>query len=512
MQATALPQAEQSSPIHMVASVARLILSVAVMLTLVCSPVSAGSAVPAFPGAQGGGAVSVGGRGGQVIEVTNLNDSGSGSLRACVTASGPRTCVFRVGGTINLLSALYITNPYLTVAGQTAPGDGILIKGPNNTQDMIPLEAHDVIWRYTRVAHGYNQTLNDIFRSQGNSSGANFNLYAGSYNTILDHNSTYWNMDEGLGAWADFNTGLSNVTFSYNIVAEAMATHSTGYLVGGSFASGMVNIDIHHNLTMNNSHRNPQAQAAEMRHVNNLTYNNKLRIVQLQPSGGLNIKNDFIGNIYKQGPLNLNPTQGLAHEYMLAGPQSLYLSLNKGFTQPDPNGDQWIMAYEGYGNGPEVGPAPSAWRRTTPLPNTLLYPITAEPVASLEASLLPIVGAARRLACDGTWVTNRNSVDSRLINQYQTNTGISSLVSNESEVGGFPVTLNGTPCLDTDHDGMPDVWETARGLNPQSAADTNQDRDGDGYTNLEEYLNGTGAGSGSTDNSSPAAPSGFVVR
>ena len=87
-------------------------------------------AVPAFPGAEGGGAVSIGGRGGTVLRVTNLNDSGAGSLRACVTASGPRICVFTVGGTINLSSMLYITTSYLTVAGQTAPGDGIFIKAP----------------------------------------------------------------------------------------------------------------------------------------------------------------------------------------------------------------------------------------------------------------------------------------------------------------------------------------------------------------------------------------------
>ncbi len=103
----------------------------------VFAPTFASAAVPAFPGAQGGGAVSVGGRGGAVIEVTNLNDFGAGSLRACVLASGPRTCVFRVGGTINLLSMLRITTRYLTVAGQTAP-----------SQNMVVIAINDVIFRY----------------------------------------------------------------------------------------------------------------------------------------------------------------------------------------------------------------------------------------------------------------------------------------------------------------------------------------------------------------------------
>ena len=109
------------------------------------APSFASAAVPAFPGAQGGGAVSVGGRGGQVIEVTNLNDSGAGSLRACVLASGPRTCVFRVGGTINLLSTLDISKSFLTIAGQTAPGGGIQLSGKNMAEDVI-LITEQLMW------------------------------------------------------------------------------------------------------------------------------------------------------------------------------------------------------------------------------------------------------------------------------------------------------------------------------------------------------------------------------
>ena len=135
---------------------------------------------------------------------------------------------------------------------------------------------------------------------------------------------------------------------------------------------------------------------------------------------------------------------------------------------------------------------PVAWRRSTPLPN-MTYPIIAEPVEGLEASLLPIVGASRRLDCNGNWVANRDAVDLRLINQYHTNTGNRFLLANESQVGGFPVIANGTPCPDSDHDGMPDQWEISKGLQPNSAADRNAIA-GSGYTNLEVYLAGAGSG------------------
>jgi PKD repeat protein len=134
-----------------------------------------------------------------------------------------------------------------------------------------------------------------------------------------------------------------------------------------------------------------------------------------------------------------------------------------------------------------MGAVPTAWRRTTKLTDTT-YPITVEPVANIEASIIPTVGASRRLACDGTWVMNRDSVDTRLINQYNAGVGDTALPVTEADVGGFPTISNGTPCLDTDHDGMPDVWETANGFNPNNIADRNTVAS-NGFTNLENYLN-----------------------
>jgi hypothetical protein len=157
------------------------------------------AALPAFPGAQGGGANSVGGRGGNVYEVTNLNDSGTGSLRACVEDNlnyGPRTCVFRVGGTIVLNSSMNVTHPYLTVAGQTAPGGGIQIRLNNaltytSGNYIFVVAAHDVILRYLRLRHGYIPGDNPANYWSGGAVATNLTS-DGGYNIIVDHNSMEW--------------------------------------------------------------------------------------------------------------------------------------------------------------------------------------------------------------------------------------------------------------------------------------------------------------------------------
>ena len=438
----------------------------------------------AFPGAQGGGAASVGGRGGAVIEVTNLNDSGTGSLRACAeVATGPRTCVFRVGGTIQLASALYIRNPYLTIAGQTAPGGGILLSGKNMTDTMMWVGGHDVVIRYIRFRKGYNSGC-----SPSANCGSNINIGGTeAYNIVIDHSSLSWNQDEGIGPWSIKN----NVTLSWNLFAEGIQGHATGILTGSgdsTVAANMTNIDMHHNLIMNNTHRNPQIGNKSTRFVNNINYNHSAHAMQVL--GGSSV--DVIGNINKKGPLS-----GTYHEVHAQdnpgdapiGSPSLYLSGNIGWNQTNSSGDQWLLANKVVTyNGPSAGAIPSAWRRTTPLANTA-YPIIAEPVGNLAANLLPTVGASRRLTCDGAWVSNRDSVDTRLVNQYNTNTGNNFIVASETQVGGFPTIANGTPCTDTDHDSMPDAWETARGLNPNNAADRNTIAS-NGYTNLENYLSG----------------------
>ena len=170
-----------------------------------------------------------------------------------------------------------------------------------------------------------------------------------------------------------------------------------------------------------------------------------------------------------------------------SGNSSLYVAGNIGPNNANPVNDNWVMVREITDeNGDTVGALSTKYRRATPLP-ALPVPITVDPVNTLEAVMLPTVGASQRLDCLGNWVPNRDAVDTRIINEYNTSRGI--IPATENDVGGFPVIANGTPCPDSDHDGMPDAWEQAHRLNPNNAADGAQ-ISSNGYTNLENYLNG----------------------
>jgi pectate lyase len=425
-----------------------------------------------------------------VFEVTNLNDAGTGSLRACVEAYGPRTCVFRVGGTIELRSELAVSNPFLTVAGQTAPGDGVLISGKAMNDNVVLISTHDVIWRYTRVRVGYHGDCGDRCISA-----IAIISSASVYNVVIDHNSISWNEDEGIGVWGNSTEPMYDITLSWNLLAEPLANHPTSLLIGAerrTFADAMTDVDIHHNLVISANHRNPLAKNKSMRLISNIFYNYDFYATQL--GGG--IKADIIGNYYHAGP-----DTGAVHEVQAFprgneesahGTLSLYLAGNKGPNHNDPNSDNWSdMTSEVSGeNGAEIGPlSEQSYRRGTPMAARHVA-ITIDHVDDLEGIVLPIVGASRRLDCGGKWVAGRDAVDLRLIDEYRTGTATGFGLADESAVGGFPNVAGGTPCADTDHDGMPDGWESRVGLDPSDPADRNGDRNGDGYTNLEEYLSG----------------------
>lgn len=474
-------------------------LSLAVLVFLL-APVA--MAIPTFPGAQGGGAISVGGRGGTVIEVNTLSNSGAGSLRACTDALVPRTCVFRIGGTIQLTNELIIRNPFITIAGQTAPGGGILLSGKFSSQSMIRILAANTVMRYIRVRKGWTAACGDGATSD---CGANVIVGGGGKSPVMvDHVSASWNQDEGIASDAQTVNGI---TFSYNISAPELKDHPTSAYIGSDSPAQSLNVDFHHNLFMNGSHRVPLAKGGSGRHINNLYYNHQRYYTQIGGGGSV----DVVANKFRRGP---QAPSLAAHEiqayfnssgtsnFGMPGAPSIFLSGNIGWHQTNAAGDQWLMgARIDTENAGENGtPIPTGWRRGAPLPNTT-HPIIVEPVANIEASILPTVGASRRLDCSGNWVMNRDAVDTRLISQYTNNTGISVRPLTEDGLGGFPSIANGTPCPDDDHDGMPNVWETSRGLNPNNAADRNGVQP-TGYTNLEVYL----AGAGGTEPPDPPLP------
>jgi len=510
--------------------------------------------VPAFPGAEGGGALSQGGRGGAVFEVTNLDDSGTGSLRACVQAWGPRTCVFRVGGTIVLRSTLWILSPYLTIAGQTAPGDGVQLVGPFSTGDAaspdngagattVVIGTHDVVLRYLRVRHGL--VRGDLCGGSGcdwarcragdRQNGACVIIthpdsidisptaldYGNAESIVFDHVSSQWGEGKALGAWNNIGVNkVRRVTVQWSLLGETLKSHSTGLIIGSDnpgceatrdFSNSITDFDWHHNLSMSTSHRHPLIKAKTARFVSNLVYNWAYFATQI--GGGAAV--DVLSNSYRRGPM----TNG-SHEIQVypwtanvtvpSGDASLHIAGNVGPNNADPAANNWAKMT--YWIIQETAPENqsgewmldgSAYRRDSPLAPQAV-PITETAVGpGLEELVLAQAGAAARLTCEGTWVPARDVLDTRFIRNYREGSGPSD-GSNEclggsncipqSEIaspeGGFPPLSTGAPCTDSDHDGMPDAWELAHGLDP------NDGRDGaalqpDGYSNLEHFLNGT---------------------
>jgi parallel beta-helix repeat protein len=416
------------------------------------------AAARAFPGAEGFGAYAAGGRGGRVIEVTNLDDSGAGSLRAAVAASGPRIVVFRVGGTIELETLLAINNPYITIAGQSAPGGGIAIKNSaTNTSGALAIDTHDVVLRYLRVRPG-----------AGNHQDA-LTIRAGS-NIIVDHCSFAWAVDEGVNTWQ----GPSNISIQWTIIAEGLhrsthyeGPHSMGLFLGSEKSR---NISVHHNLLAHNNQRNPAIKTAgTVDVVNNVVYNWGVG----QPTAWVGdkfgrIPLNFVGNYYKPGPdSDTSKHAVLVREY--GHGFALFVEGNLGphrptLAQPDhaivaPNGRKYLVRTRN----------------------------EAPPVATTSAS----EALALVLESAGATLPQRDAVDARIVSDVRASTG--RIIDNPAQVGGWPVLAAGVPPPDTDRDGMPDDWERARGLDPRRD-DSRDDRDGDGYTNVEEYLNGLVAG------------------
>lgn len=417
----------------------------------------------AFPGAEGYGAQSIGGRAGRVIEVTNLNDSGPGSLRAAIEAEGPRTVVFRLGGTIELRTPLEIENPYITIAGQTAPGGGIAIK-TDETMDGAALEinAEHVIVRYIRVRPGpmteTSQNVDALIIGRN------------ARHVIVDHCSFSWSTDETISVWYD----SSDITIQWSIISEALmnSTHdagpqSYGLLIGNKSSR----ISLHHNLFAHNHRRNPRISGGHSDLVNNIIYNSGSTPSRL--NGNSLDGNDapasvnFVGNLFKPGP-----SSDFAHEVkMLASengsPFTAFISDNLGPNRPDNSVPDLDIVH------PEGHQFMVDDRHEAPFVTTTSAEVAYDQVLTSAGAILPA----------------RDAVDERVVNDVLNTTG--RIIDDPSEVGGWPQLTNGEPPTDGDRDGMPDAWEMLYGFDPVDAGDGSLDANNDGYTNLEEYLNGT---------------------
>ena len=427
----------------------------------------------AFPGAEGFGRFTTGGRGGVVIEVTNLNDAGAGSFREACNTSGARTIVFLVSGTIYLQSNIKITNGNLTIAGQTAPGDGICIA---NFSTLI--QASNVIVRYMR------------FRL-GNDKGCQGDAFGGreQKDIIIDHCSMSWSVDE-VGSFYD----NKNFTMQWCILSESLYNagrvkdtksgesvhHGFGGIQGGMGAS------FHHNLYADNTSRNPRFSGARKHPEtaneeivdfrNNIIFNWGYKSAY----GGELGHQNMINNYFKLGPATKESKAFMIVEIgnKETDPGKWYIDGNctEGF--PSISEDNW--------KGGVQGPAANAdsVRMKSPFP---FAPVITQSAKEAYTLVLQNVGAT---------LPKRDLVDERILQQlasgkcktgdsYGKNTGI---IDSAASVGGWPLLKSTTAAKDSDLDGIPDTWEIANGLNPNNAEDINMVSKS-GFTMLEEYIN-----------------------
>jgi len=416
-------------------------------LLLAAAPTIVGAAAPstqkAFPTAEGFGQYAQGGRGGAVLFVENLNDTGPGSLRAAVEAKGPRTIVFSVSGTIQLEKGLRVREPFVTIAGQTAPGDGICLANYE-----LYVSASDAVVRYLRCRPGNAKpgerdaiTVRDAER------------------VIVDHCSASWAVDEVLST-----TKAKNVTVQWCIISEAL--HDAGHHKGNHGFGGLIQCEgasYHHNLYAHNRSRNPRPASGIIDFRNNVIYDwNAMAGYAEDNKQRLN----YVANYLKPGPSTLEH-RGFAFH---TGKQATFIHFGgnvlDGVVAPGDADDRKIINVRNGGN-------------------VVVAAHDVPPVRTESAT----EARDRVLEESGAILPKRDAVDRRVVEQVRQGTGRQ--INTAEDVGGWPPLKSEAPPTDADKDGMPDAWEKSAGLDPGNAEDRNADADGDGYTNLEEFLNRT---------------------
>jgi len=411
----------------------------------------------AFPGAEGYGRFALGGRGGKVLFVTNLNDKGPGSLRAAIEVQGPRIVVFKVSGTIKLESSLRIKHPRITIAGQTAPGDGICLR-----KYPLIISADDAVVRFIRVRLG-DEADNKVDGID----------VSDAQNVIVDHCSVSWTLDEAVNTYH----GAKNVTIQWCLISESL--HNSRLQQGHGFAAslGGVNTSYHHNLLANNAGRNPSIAGEKSNPTINLDFrNNVVFNWQYRTLDGRPRSINVVNNYYKAGPAS-------DENLKIVKIQSL----------EDGSFGKW------YVQGNVLEDRSRSRRRNnlirvdslnTPLESAMIdepvdfAPVSTETAAEAFTNVLLYAGAIR---------PKRDSHDERIIREVRTGktTFGNGIISSQTEVGGWPKLLSTKPQQDIDNDGMPDEWERRFSPKGDLSLQSYLDLDGDGYTNVEEYLNQT---------------------
>lgn len=413
-------------------------------ISLVVGSISAFAAappLPAFPGAEGFGALATGGRGGEVYRVTNLDDAGPGSFRDAVS-QGSRMVIFDVGGVIRLKSNVSVASD-ITIAGQSAPGEGIAIYG----WSVSFSGSRNVIVRYMRFRPGI----------QSDRGKCAINISGGA-NMIFDHCSAQWGRWDCLGV----TQGSRDITFQNCLIGEGIDPQRFGALV-----DSVTNVTFSHNLWINNQSRNPKAKGI-IQYINNVVYNWGVTGL-VGGHSAADHELDVIGNYFIQGPASNGRFVG-----QFAETDHVFQSGNYADLERDGKLEGRLVVAADFGAG-EDKPTFVAKRILQPV-----IPVTENMASEAYAKILAGAGASLR----------RDAIDTRLIMAVNSLGKEGKIIRDEAEVGGMPEIKGGTAVVSTAGDGIPDAWKVARGLDVKAGDVAKGDRDNDGYTNLEEYLNG----------------------
>lgn len=453
--------------------------------------------IPSFPGAEGGGMFSFGGRGGKVLTVTNLNDDGPGSFRWACEQGGARIVVFNVAGIIRLKSPLIVRAPYITIAGQTAPGDGVCIAG-----ETVWINTHDVVVRHMRFRRGETWVGRRDDSFGGNPVG----------NIMLDHLSCTWGLDENISfyrhmyqagpAYPEQKLPTVNVTIQNTLSAKALDiyNHAFGSTLGGENCSFM------RNMWASNGGRNPSVGwNGVFNFVNNVIYN---WVHRSMDGGDWSALYNVYNNYYKPGPLtNVNAPIG----HRIVKPEAgLSKNAKKKYGRVYCNGNivegNETVTADNWKGGVQVededgvGDNETLMRWNKPFPHPYYTVMSAQQAYDFVTTNV------------GATIPTRDEVDQHIIEEVKTSTPYyvkdakpdtyhfkyrrlpvdswkGGIITDPQQMGGYPK-YKGKTYKDSDNDGMPDAWEKANGLNPNDPSDANKDCTGDGYTNIEKYING----------------------